>query len=137
MTTALRPHLQLNLHDQRGLPAFFPLLQKGVYIEIDSGVTVRRILEQYCAGGNGYILRRIQTIFLNGKPVDDTDAAILKDGDCLALSAAMPGLVGATMRSGGLLPDFAKPSPTDPKPLPTLLPPRMGRLSCASSCSTC
>ena len=43
----------------------------------------------------------VQTLFLDGKPVDDVDTAIVKDGSTLALSAAMPGLVGATMRKGG------------------------------------
>jgi hypothetical protein len=38
--------------------------------------------------------------------VDDRQTAFLGDGDTLALSAAMPGLVGATMRSGGVLACF-------------------------------
>jgi hypothetical protein len=48
-----------------------------------------------------YVENRIQTIFLNNKPVDDESAAILSDGDTLALSASMPGTLGATMRKGG------------------------------------
>ncbi len=50
----------------------------------------------------------IQTVFLNGKPVDDMSKALIQKGDCLALSAAMPGLVGATMRSGGVLAGFRR-----------------------------
>jgi hypothetical protein len=45
----------------------------------------------------------ISTTFLDGKPVDDLDAAVVRDGSRLALSSALPGLVGATMRSGGVL----------------------------------
>ncbi|MEJ2672784.1 MAG: hypothetical protein P8168_11415 [Deltaproteobacteria bacterium] len=45
----------------------------------------------------------MQTIFLNGKAVDDLDATSVGPGDTLALSAALPGLVGATMRRGGYL----------------------------------
>jgi hypothetical protein len=40
---------------------------------------------------------------MDGKPVDDIDTAIVTDGVTIALSSAMPGLVGATMRSGGPL----------------------------------
>jgi hypothetical protein len=48
-----------------------------------------------------YVRERITTIFLDGKAVDDIDNAHLREGSTLALSAAMPGLVGATMRRGG------------------------------------
>ena len=48
-----------------------------------------------------YIEKRIKTLFLNGKPVDDINSAIIRNGSTLALSAAMPGLVGAVLRSGG------------------------------------
>jgi len=44
---------------------------------------------------------RITTIFLNSKAVDKAGTAVIRDNDVLALSGAMPGLVGATMRSGG------------------------------------
>jgi len=47
-----------------------------------------------------YLETRIQTIFLDGRPVDDVNSAIVMDGSTLALSAAMPGLVGATLRKG-------------------------------------
>ncbi len=50
-----------------------------------------------------YLDNRIQTIFLNGKPVDDVNSAIVRDGSSISLSAAMPGLAGATMRRGGTL----------------------------------
>jgi len=49
---------------------------------------------------------RIRTAFLNGKPVDDFSTAIIESGATLALSAAMPGLVGATFRKGGYLAVF-------------------------------
>ncbi len=53
-----------------------------------------------------YLSERISTIFLNGKPVDSVETAIIQDGDVLALSGAMPGLVGATFRKGGALSIF-------------------------------
>lgn len=51
-------------------------------------------------------IETIQSIFLDGSPVDDLDSAIIKDGSRLALSAAMPGLVGATMRRKGVYSSF-------------------------------
>lgn len=43
---------------------------------------------------------------LDGKPVDDIGTALLHNGSVLALSAAMPGLVGATLRRGGAYSSF-------------------------------
>jgi hypothetical protein len=39
-------------------------------------------------------------VFLNGKAVDDPSSAIVPDHAVIALSAAMPGLLGATLRKG-------------------------------------
>jgi hypothetical protein len=47
-----------------------------------------------------YLGKRIQTIFLDGRPVDDVNSTIIEHGSTLALSAAMPGLAGATLRKG-------------------------------------
>ena len=47
-----------------------------------------------------YLEDRIQTIFLDGKPVDDVNSAIIEHRSTLALSAAMPGFLGATLRKG-------------------------------------
>jgi hypothetical protein len=43
--------------------------------------------------------REVKTIMLNNQVVDDPKAALLVDGDTLVLSGAMPGLVGAMLRS--------------------------------------
>ncbi|NJL58424.1 MAG: hypothetical protein HC887_00995 [Desulfobacteraceae bacterium] len=48
-----------------------------------------------------YVLNRISTIFLDGKPVDCLDTAFVRNHSVVSLSAAMPGLVGAVMRRGG------------------------------------
>ncbi len=44
---------------------------------------------------------RVQTVLLDGKPVDDLQAARLGPGAVLALSGPMPGLAGATLRRAG------------------------------------
>ncbi|MGA3083516.1 MAG: hypothetical protein ABSE95_01830 [Thermodesulfobacteriota bacterium] len=48
-----------------------------------------------------YVADRIQTVFLDGKAVDDIEATVIRDGSNLSLSGALPGLVGATLRRGG------------------------------------
>ncbi len=78
-----------------------PILSGGFGVDVVSGCTVRGLLTDELAIDPDYVEGRLQTVFLNGKPVDDIDAARVVDGDVLALSAAMPGLVGATMRRGG------------------------------------
>jgi hypothetical protein len=93
----------LTFQDTASFYLFFPILQKGLEVEIPSDPHIRRLLEKQFGITEENAIRRIQTLFLNGQPVDDLDSVILRNGDCLALSAAMPGLVGATMRAGGLL----------------------------------
>lgn len=96
----------LRLHFQKDpTAAFLPFLQKGFYVEISTG-NLLEMLCRTCGLDALQVRQRIQTVFLNGKPVDDMATAYVQDNDCLALSAAMPGLVGATMRSGGVLAGF-------------------------------
>lgn len=88
-------------------PEFFPLLQSGIYLRTSSiGCSIRSFLSGQLALADDYIRQRISTIFLDGMPVDDPDTAVLRNGSRLALSSAMPGLVGATMRSGSPLASF-------------------------------
>lgn len=88
------------------IAAFFPLLQQGFNIPILRSCSIKAFLCETCALSATHVLPRIQTIFLNGMPVDNLETTVARDGDTLALSAAMPGLVGATMRSGGVLACF-------------------------------
>lgn len=48
-----------------------------------------------------YLRDQISTILIDGSVVDSAETAVLVDGATLCLSAAMPGLVGATLRKGG------------------------------------
>lgn len=97
--------LRLKFNTMRILP-FFPLLQTGIHIPIEQSASVQTIFSDVCDLTDAVIENRIQTLFLNGNPVDDFKTAMVREGDTLALSAAMPGLVGATMRSGGKLACF-------------------------------
>jgi hypothetical protein len=83
------------------LNSFFLLLQQGFGVPALVPCTVKELLCDQFGMDAGYVAERITTIFLNGKATDDIDKAVAWDGALLALSAAMPGLVGATMRRGG------------------------------------
>lgn len=80
---------------------FLPLLEKGGSLEVLVGITLRELLVDQLEIDNAYIESQIQTIFINARAIDDLDQTVIQDGDVLALSGAMPGLVGATLRRGG------------------------------------
>lgn len=86
-------------HDQ--LNSFFPLLQKGVTVPAFTGCTLKSLLCDQFRIPADYVTDRITTIFLDNRPVDDLDRTIIQNDSRVTLSAAMPGLVGATMRRGG------------------------------------
>lgn len=100
MGDALQPRLDLILKPDQ-LDVFFPLLQKGVSVPATVGCTLRSLLCDQFAIPADYVTDRITTIFIDNRPVDDLDRTIVQDGSRVTLSAAMPGLVGATMRRGG------------------------------------
>jgi hypothetical protein len=78
---------------------FFGLLQRGFGLKILVGMSVENTLTQEF-GFDSNLLDKIQTVFLDGKAVDDLESTPVREGSILALSAAMPGLVGATLRRG-------------------------------------
>lgn len=80
---------------------FFPLLQKGFVLGVPVGCPVRALLRDGFGLTDEYIEARLQTVFLDGRPVDDIDGAFIRDGATLALAPAMPGLMGAMLRRGG------------------------------------
>lgn len=83
------------------LSGFFPLLQEGVWVVCRVGVTLEDLLANQWGIGADYVAGRITTMFLNSRAVDDIAASVVHGGSVVALSGAMPGLVGATMRRGG------------------------------------
>jgi len=91
--------------DEPLIARFFLLLQQGVKIRSCVGCSVDTFLREELGAGPAMI-EKIQSIMLDGKPVDDIGAAVVHDGSVLALSAAMPGLVGATLRRGGAYSSF-------------------------------
>ena len=77
------------------------LLTPSFSVRVRVGIDLKTFVCQELGVHAAYFDERIQTIFLDSKPVDDVTTALVHDGSVLALSAAMPGLVGATFRKGG------------------------------------
>lgn len=82
------------------------LFSRGAKVLVPLGRPVRDVLSHGLGIAPDYIENRIQTVFVNARPVDDLDHLRLHEGDVVSLSAAMPGLVGATMRRAGTLAGF-------------------------------
>jgi hypothetical protein len=80
---------------------FFNLAERGFRANVQTGCSVKELICNQLGIAEDYLEKRIQTIFLNAKAVDDLDYTMVTDGSTLALSGAMPGLVGVTMRRGG------------------------------------
>lgn len=99
------PSLYLKTEYDR-FSVFFPLLQKGFALNIKGDFSIRRLLCNHIGLSPEYLENRIQTIFLDCRPVDETDQTTIRPGSTLALSAAMPGLVGSTLKRGSHLAAF-------------------------------
>jgi hypothetical protein len=80
---------------------FFPILGEGILVKGPGGQTVEDFLQKAAGVSPTYLKDRVQTVFLNGKALDDFKTARVGDSSILALSAAMPGLAGAVLRRGG------------------------------------
>lgn len=85
---------------------FYGLLQTGFGIQCLAGTSIENLLYDQIGLDPLLVEEKISTIFLNGKPVDDIVSTTVQDGSTLALSGAMPGLVGATLRRKSPLASF-------------------------------
>lgn len=102
MRAAADLQLQLTL-DSNLISDFYPLLQRGVWLPVTIGCSVMKLLNSQLGIAEAYVLDRITTLFLDGKAIDDLTSSYVENRSTLALSTAMPGLVGSTMRRGGHL----------------------------------
>jgi hypothetical protein len=93
-------HISLTIKSSL-ITAFSQLLQSGFWVKGIVECSVKSFLCEYIGLAPEYLEKRIQTIFLDGQPVDNVETATLRDGATLSLSAAMPGLAGAILRRGG------------------------------------
>jgi hypothetical protein len=79
---------------------FSPLLQMGFNIPAMVPCTLGNFLQEQLGLDREYVSERITTIFVDGKTTDSLDETVINDHSTIALSAAMPGVVGATFRRG-------------------------------------
>ncbi len=80
-------------------------LQRGFLVPFTGKATVFDFLRSRGIPGP-YINEKIRTVFLNNSPVDNLKKDHVTEGSLLALSGAMPGLVGASLRAGSILASF-------------------------------
>lgn len=81
-------------------PSLLSLFQKGLEVEVELGADLQSLLgEDLRLSEEG--IAKIQTIFWQGRPVDDLQSCLVEEGGVLALSAALPGVVGACFRREG------------------------------------
>jgi hypothetical protein len=89
-------------------PCFTPLFSRGVQVSACLECSLKELMCQQIGLAEDYLENRVQTVFLNGHPVDDVKQATVGEGAIVALSAAMPGLAGAVLRKGGVLATLRK-----------------------------
>ena len=87
---------------------FLKLIESGFQLRIRTGLSIRELFCDQLGISDDYFENRIQTIFLDGKPVDNVDTTRVHHGARIAISAAMPGLVGAVFRKGGQYASFRR-----------------------------
>lgn len=90
------------LVDPMALPKFTTLLQGGIYLNATQGETIGALLTSLPGFTEEYLREKVQTIFLNGLPVDHLQQQLWGTEAVLAISAAMPGLAGAIFRKDGV-----------------------------------
>ena len=84
------------------LPWFNEILQRGFILINPVGISIEEFLTKQIGLSREYIGHKISTIFLDGKIVHDIGSALIKRGSVLAFSSALPGFVGASLRSGSI-----------------------------------
>lgn len=107
MADAIPASLILTVKPQR-LEDFFLLLQQGFDVSVLVGCTLENLFTAQWEIAPDYVTKRIATIFLDSRPIDDLAASFIKENSVVALSGAMPGLVGATMRRDGFYADLRR-----------------------------
>ena len=80
---------------------FAPLLGGGFLLSGTADDSMEAFLQNEAGIAADYLKERVQTLFLDGRAVDDPAAAVVTDGSVISLSAAMPGLAGAVLRRSG------------------------------------
>lgn len=84
----------------QNLAGLAALAREGLSVNIAAGRSLRQTLTDDLGLGAECVECRIQTIFLDGSPVDDIDTDHARPGSALALAGALPGVAGICMQRG-------------------------------------
>jgi len=84
--------------DAKALTALTPLAREGFGVDVAAGRSLRQTLAEDLGLGAECVEKRIQTVFLDGSPVDDIDQDHARPGSALALAGALPGVAGICMQ---------------------------------------
>ncbi len=87
------------LHIERAGSAWGLVFQSGVEIGCLTGITLGRALSDGL-GLSTEQLAGVDTLLLDGMPVDTPEHAMLRNGARLALAAGLPGIAGLAMKRG-------------------------------------
>jgi len=82
-------------------PSFRSIFQAGFHFCCQVGLSIEDFFFRELTLSRATVEEKVSTIFLDGQCVDNIAAATLSDGSVIALSSALPGLAGATLRRGG------------------------------------
>ncbi len=81
---------------------FTSILQSGIFLSAPRGIGIGKFLQSLPGFSREYIENRVETIFVNGLPVDDFTHKLVMENTVVAISAAMPGLAGAIFRKNSV-----------------------------------
>lgn len=84
--------------DAEALSALTPLAREGFGVDIAAGRSLRQTLTGDLCLEAECVEKRIQTVFLDGSPVDNIDTDYARPGSALALASALPGVAGICMQ---------------------------------------
>lgn len=97
------PEAKLTITMPAGLRGLMRLLvSRGIRLEARTGMSVKNFLKEMLPADEDYLENKIQTIFMDGHAVDDTEQTRINAPCTIALSAAMPGVFGAAFRKKGI-----------------------------------
>jgi hypothetical protein len=106
MTNKIRAVLEncavLNIEAEKEMFLHFQhIFQAGFVFRCQVGQSIEDLLFRQLALKKKFVEEKVSTVFLDGQCVDDIASATLKNDSVVALSSALPGLAGATLRRGG------------------------------------
>ena len=122
----MQPSPVLEVHSEAFV--WHRLFLHGVTVACRVGLPLHQVLLEDFQLPLDVVEHKLDAFFLDGRPVDDLDAAIPNDGSRLALAAGLPGVAGIAMRRGSAVKGL-RPGITHQEN--TAGPPRAGSLTLA------